>query len=100
MGERVAERFAGQQFHDGIHHARGFAEIVDGQDVRMRERGDGPGFALESRARVGVGDDVGRKDFDRDMALELGVACAIDLTHPTGAKRCNYFIGAKPRTGC
>ena len=37
------------------------ADVVDREDVRMDERGDGLGFALESRERSRIGARRGRR---------------------------------------
>ena len=47
----------------------------------------GPGFALESRAPVGVLSEGRRQYFDGDVAAEAVVVRAIDLAHPAGADR-------------
>ena len=35
------------------------------------------------------------EDLERDLSIELGVACAIDLTHAAGAERADDFVGAE-----
>src|SRR3954452_22379032 len=82
--ERLSQRLSLEQLHDGEVPARGFAEIVNGEDVRVGERGDSEGFALEPRAGIGVGGERWRKDFNGDVAIQLGVAGAVDLAHATG----------------
>jgi hypothetical protein len=84
--ERLAKRLSLEQLHDGEVLPRGFAEIVNGEDVRMRERRDGHGLALEPRAGVGVGGEAWRKDLDGDVAIQLRVAGAIDLAHAAGTE--------------
>ena len=52
-GEQRAERLAFDEFADDVLLARfgGLdAEVVDGDDVGVVERGDGAGFALEARS--------------------------------------------------
>ena len=44
-------------------------------------------------ATLGVGREVRRQDFDRDVAPELAVARAIDLAHAAGAERRDDCVG-------
>ena len=52
--EPLAQRLALQQLRDGVGDAILRAEVVDREDVRMRQRRDGLRLALEARERVGV----------------------------------------------
>ena len=52
--EPPAERFALEELRDGVGDAVVPAEVVDREDVRVRERRDRLGFSLETRERVGV----------------------------------------------
>ena len=66
----------------------------------MREGGDGPGLALESRNRLGddvpgAGDDRVRQHFDRDVATEAWIVGAVDLSHSSGVEQRADFIGAQ-----
>ena len=53
--EPVAQRLALQQLHDGVGDALVRSEIVNREDVRMRECRDRFGFPLEPRQRVEIG---------------------------------------------
>ena len=52
--------------------------------IQRRERSR---FALEARAGVRRRGGIVRQDFQRDVALQFGVAGAIDLAHAAGAER-------------
>ena len=54
-------------------------------------------FALEAREPIGVGRERVGQDLDRDVAIQLRVARAIDLAHPAGAERRQDLVGAEPR---
>ena len=49
--------------------------------------------SLTGRPSLGIANDSGvagegrRKDFDRDVATEAGIACAIDLPHAAAAEQ-------------
>ena len=65
-----------------------FLEPVDAADVRMVQRREHLRFALEAREAIGIGGEGVRQDLDRDVAIELRVARAIDLAHAAGARAC------------
>jgi hypothetical protein len=88
----LAQRFADEQLQYGIRHALLNAEVVDRQDVRMRERRDGLRFALEAFACVGVDGQVRRQDLDRHVAGEPGVVGTVHLAHPACAQRCQDLV--------
>ena len=69
-------------------------DAVDRADVRMIERGEDLGLALEPRDAFGVAcQGIGQR-FDRDVPVEPRVARAVDFAHAAGAKRRSDFIGA------
>ena len=43
---------------------------------------------------------IGRKDLDRHVAAEAGVAGAVDLAHPAGPDRAQDLVRPEPRSGC
>src|SRR5205085_9581127 len=73
--------------------------IVNGEDIRMRERGHREGLALEAAQRLGVLRERRRQDLDRDVPLELRVASPVDLAHPAGADRREDLVGSELRRG-
>ena len=85
--EAIGERGSFNELEDQRRHAIGFLQPVDRADVRMIERGEEAGFAREARPALGVSGEVGRQDLDRDVAPELAVARAIDLTHAASTER-------------
>ena len=58
-----------------------FAEVVDRADVGVVEGGDGAGLALEARAAVRVGAQLGGQDLDGDRAIEARVPRLVHLAH-------------------
>jgi hypothetical protein len=54
--------------------------------------GDRAGFACESLPVVGV---VGLEDFQRDFALEAGVAGTVDLAHAADPEQSYDLIGSQ-----
>ena len=79
--QALAQGLALEELHRGEGDFAVLAEIEDRQDVRMRQRRDCLGLALETGQRVGVGGEMRRQDLDRHLAVELGVGGAKDLAH-------------------
>ena len=77
----------GDEVHRGaVGEGRGF-ETVEVSDVRVIERGEEPGLALEAREPLGIGGEGLGQELDRHVAAELRVGGAIDLAHPARADR-------------
>jgi len=57
----LAEAFPFEEFGDQKRSAVMLADVVEGEDVRMAQSGDGPGFLLEPAEALRIGGkDVGR----------------------------------------
>ena len=76
-----------------------FFDAVNGGDVRMVQRREHFGFALEAGEAFGIVGEARREDFDRDVALQPRVARAIDLAHAAGAERCQHLEGPEAAAG-
>jgi hypothetical protein len=63
--------------------------------MRMVESGDRARFAFEAGSCVGIARDVGRKDLDRDRAIEARVARFVHLAHAARAEGREDLVGAK-----
>ena len=88
----VPERFAFEQFRDGIQPAVMRTSVKDREHVRVRERGHCLRFALEPCALYGIGSQALREDLDRDVALQARVSRAIDFPHAPRSERGDDFI--------
>ena len=55
-------------------------------DVRVVKRGEHLRFAAEPREAIGIIGDGREQHFDRDVAIQLCIACAIHLPHATCAE--------------
>jgi hypothetical protein len=58
----------------------------------MIERGGGLSFLLEAVKAIWILHNEGWQDLDGDVALELRIADAIDLTHAAGAERAENLV--------
>ena len=79
--------------------AAGLFEAVDGGDVRMVQRRERLRFALEPREAIGIAGERVRQDLDRDVAIQLRVARAVDLAHAAFADRRDDFVDAEAGAG-
>ena len=76
-----------------------FFETVDGRDVGMVERGQHLRLALEALQPLFVTGESFGKDFDRDLALQLGVISAIHLPHAALAEQAEDAVGIQTGAG-
>ena len=75
--------------------AVGLTEVVNRENVRVRERSDGLGFTLEARQRLGRRGQAGGRNLDRYVAVELLVTGAKDLAHSSRAQRRDDAVGTQ-----
>src|SRR5262245_5389650 len=80
--QRSTKRLALDVLHDKIVRA----DIVKLTDMRMVQRSDCPGFALESFAELLV------RGLDGNGAIEPCIACPPHFTHSARADLCEDFI--------
>ena len=92
--QTFGERFSLEQLHDEKRHAVDLADVVNGADVRVGYPGDRPRFTLKSLQLQARRTPRRREDLDRDGAIELRVASAIDLAHASGADWRQDFVTA------
>jgi hypothetical protein len=87
--EQLADRIDGSAF---------VSKIVDREDVRVREGGDGSRLALEPSDSFGIESEPLGKDLDRNLPPQTGIRRAIDLAHPADSQWSNDFVGTQTRT--
>ena len=85
--------------HEGAHAAR-VLHAVDRADVGVIQRGEQPRFALEACEPIGVAAQRFGKNFDGDVATELRIRRAVDLSHTAGAQRGDDLVRSKVCTRC
>jgi hypothetical protein len=68
-----------------LHNEASFFDAVDRSDVKIIERRQNLRLALEAGEPFGIFSERRRQHLDRDIALELGIAGAIYLTHAAAA---------------
>ena len=92
-----AERFTFQQLHYSEGHTILGSNVVDREDVRVRESCDASGFPFESGMRLGILGEMVGEDLDGDVPVEPCVSGTIHLTHSTGAQQLADRIWAEIR---
>ena len=83
----VTNRRAVQQLRDDVRRVVVGADVIDGKDIRVVERGRGASLLREPEEPIGVERERLGKDLDRDIAIEPRVTRAVHLSHPAGADR-------------
>jgi len=63
------------------------SDVVEDQNVRVRERSRGAGFLLEPAQAVRIGGEGGGEHLHGHLAPKPRVAGAVDLSHAPGAQR-------------
>jgi hypothetical protein len=79
--QSIFERLALDQFHGEELQAAVVFEAVDRGDVSMLQTGEQSCFALEACNPLGIARHLFGQDLDCDLAAQLCVTGAIDLTH-------------------
>ena len=95
MQQPLGKRRSVDQFKYQGGHAVDALEAIDGADVRMVEGRENLRFALEADQTVRVLGEERREDLDRNVAIELAVARAVDVAHPATAKEVHDRIRAE-----
>ena len=76
-----------------------FLQAVDLCDVRVIQRGEQLGLALQASQPLRASREGVRQYLDRDVPIELGIASAIHLAHPACAKQGGHFVRSQAGTG-
>src|SRR5262249_29863757 len=96
-GERTArqslrERLPFDEFEDEVGRARDVFETEDAADVRVGERREELGLAVEARAAFGIRGKSERNGLDGNGPVEARVARPKDLGHPSRALGCQDLV--------
>ena len=71
------------------------ADIEDGENIRVIERGDGARFEFEAGEAIIFAREGFGENFEGDVAAKTRIAGARDFSHAAGAERGDDFVGAK-----
>jgi hypothetical protein len=84
FGESICKRFAWHQLHHKEPNPARLLKAMDGCDTGVIKRRENVGFALELGEALLVLREVVGQHLYSNVPPQLGVACAVDDTHPTG----------------
>ena len=95
----VAQRAAGQVLHRQEDLALVDADVVDRDDVRVRQLRDRLGLAHQARlaARRDRPALVRAQQLERDLAIELRIVGGVDDAHRAGAEALEHEVAADGR---
>ena len=88
------ERSPVEVLHRDVVGPAPLSAVVDVDDVRVRERGRTRGLAAEALDELLVLREPLVQQLDGDAPAELGVLCAVDLGHPTGADARDHAVAS------
>ena len=88
-----------EKLHDGVDGAAVLADVVDGEDVRVRERRHRLHFAVEPGDRVRTAARERREHLDRHVPAQAGVPGPIDLAHASRPERPENFVRPESDSG-
>src|SRR5687767_14158879 len=78
--DEIRQRLAGDVLHDDVGLSSEFAEVVNGDDVWMIQRGGGAGLARKALARIGH-IEIAREYLDRDHPAKDRIVSHIHGPH-------------------
>ena len=93
-----AERVSRNQLHDERVRVLVFGYTINLRDVRMIERGQQLGLALEARHPLRVFRKGSRQNLQRHITFQLRVLGPVNLAHAAYAERSENFVRAKAIT--
>ena len=85
--DSLRQVLAFDEFHHQCSDTARLFQSVNVRDVRVIQRCEHLRFATESGEAIGIVGNGGKQDLDRNVAIQLRVAGAIDLTHPARTER-------------
>src|SRR6202023_266294 len=75
-----------------INHALGFSQIVDGDDIGMREPGTGAGLAIETLFELRIELRIGPQHLQSNCPVEHLIPGPIDGSHRSSSDLVDYLI--------
>jgi hypothetical protein len=99
LRDSIGERLPANELQHKRVHGAAVVEAVDVADVGVAERGEELRFATEAGEPLAVGGKRLRQNLERDVAIEFGVAGAIDLAHAARANQRDDLVRAERRAG-
>src|ERR1700722_15411644 len=93
LAQTLGKRLAVEELHNQEFGAVLRADIVEMADVRVIQRGNSTGLALETLLEFGIVGQMSGQNLDGNRSIEARIFGAVDLTHAPGAEWRLNFIG-------
>ena len=97
--DQGVQRLARDQLHRQEVRVAVLFDRVNGDDVRVVQRGQRARFAPEPLDAIGVGGHVRGKDLEGDVAPERGIRRPVDRAHAAAADEALDRVAAEARAG-
>ena len=97
--QAIGEGFAFEILEHQVVEIAVAANVVDGTDVGIVQRGNRARLLLETASRLRIGGECAGEHFDGNRPIEPSVTRAVDLAHATRTNRGDDFIRAKTCAG-
>ena len=98
VGGELAKIASFDELHGDVRDRIAAPDVVDRDDARMIQRRCRARFELEAAEMITARRQLGRENFQRDVALELRIARAINLAHAAGADRRDDLVRTDSRS--
>ena len=98
-GDPGCQRLAFDQFHHQRTHVARGGQRIDLRDVWVVERRESARLALETRGTVRAQGKLARKDLERHVPVQNGVARPIHLAHSATAEQRHHLERAHVEAG-
>jgi hypothetical protein len=93
------ERLAFEQLENEVGHSVALLEAVNRGDVRMVDRGQDLGLALEPGEQLRIGGRLAEQHLDGHLSTQLGVAGTIDPAHAARTEQADDLVLAQCGAG-
>jgi len=90
--ELLAEGLAIDELSGNVGDVAGLADVVNGDDVGVVERGRGAGFLGEAEDALGVLDELGGQQLQSDLAVEASVLSEVDFAHAAASEEAGEAV--------
>jgi hypothetical protein len=97
IGEQLLQRLPVHDLHREVRSPAGVADVEDGDEVGMTQRGQRARFGKEPLAVVGVAGERGVERLQRDMAAKQGIVRPKDVGKAARAEPATKLVAAKTR---
>jgi hypothetical protein len=86
------------ELHDQEGTGLAFFDAMNVRDIRMVERGENLRFAPKARQSIDIRCDGGKKNLDRDVAIQFRITGPIHLAHAAHADERSNVVASEPTT--